>query len=112
MNLAGRSFNEAVYATVRRIPPGTVATYGQVATALDRPGDARRVGRALHVNPYGEDVPWHRVVNRHGILTGAWAFETPVTMRNLLLAEGVTFDQRGCVVLARHLVELETLLSR
>ena len=105
-----RSFNEQVYEVVRRIPPGKVATYGLVALALDRPGDARRVGRALHVNPH-DDVPCHRVVNRHGVLTGAWAFETPVYQYQTLLAEGVMFDACGRVDLANHLVELDLLLT-
>lgn len=107
-----RSFNEQVYAAVRRIPPGNVATYGQIAAALERPADARQVGRALHANPYGDDVPCHRVVNRHGVLTGAWAFDSPTHMRDLLRAEGITFDGFGRVDLSTHLVELRLLVPR
>lgn len=107
-----RSFNEQVYAAVRRIPVGKVATYGQIAAALDRPGDARQVGRALHACPHGHDVPCHRVVNRHGVLTGAWAFPGPTHMRDLLRGEGVTFDAFGRVDLSTHGVELDALLPR
>lgn len=49
---------------VRRVPPGRVVTYGQVAALLDRPRAARAVGRAMRSCP--EDVPWHRVVNAAG----------------------------------------------
>jgi methylated-DNA-protein-cysteine methyltransferase-like protein len=57
---------ERIYAVVRRIPRGRVATYGQVATLAGLPRHARQVGYALHVLPEGTDVPWHRVINAKG----------------------------------------------
>ncbi len=45
------------------IPPGKVATYGQVATLAGMPGHARYVGRTLGDLPAGTRLPWHRVVN-------------------------------------------------
>ena len=42
---------ERVYAAVRLIPRGSVATYGQIARAIGNPRLARVVGYALHVNP-------------------------------------------------------------
>ena len=49
------------------IPPGQVASYGQIArqAGLPRRG-ARIVGRALHAAPQELNVPWHRVVNAQG----------------------------------------------
>ena len=58
------SFDTAVYRLVRRIPVGSVATYGQIAARLGRPRGARAVGRAMSHCP--ADVPWHRVVNASG----------------------------------------------
>ena len=55
-----------IYAVVRRIPRGTVATYGQVAERAGYPGHARQVGYALHALPPGTTVPWHRVINASG----------------------------------------------
>ena len=46
------SFREEVYAAVRKIPSGCVATYGEIALMVGRPGAARAVGNALHANPY------------------------------------------------------------
>lgn len=60
---------DRVYAVVRRIPSGKVATYGQVATLARLPGRARFVGYALHALPNGSVVPWHRVVNAAGRLS-------------------------------------------
>ena len=74
------SFNERVYAVVRVIPRGMVATYGQVAALIGAPRCARLVGYALHGNPEQGVIPCHRVV-----------FGGPDAQRALLEAEGVAF---------------------
>ncbi len=58
-----------IYAVVRRIPRGRVATYGQIAELAGLPGHARQVGYALHALPDGTAVPWHRVLNARGALS-------------------------------------------
>ena len=55
-------FNEQVYEVVKQIPPGRVASYGQVARMIGRPRNARFVGFALHSNPQPGIIPCHRVV--------------------------------------------------
>lgn len=55
------TFEEAVYAVVRKIPEGSVMTYKQVAHAVKRPRAYRAVGSALKKN-YDPDIPCHRVV--------------------------------------------------
>lgn len=55
-----------VFAVVRRIPRGRVATYGQVAALAGFPGHARQVGYALSALDINAPVPWHRVVNAAG----------------------------------------------
>ena len=57
-------FHDDVYATVRMIPEGRVMTYGDIAAYAGHPGAARQVGGIAHFGP--TDIPWHRVVNRHG----------------------------------------------
>ena len=84
------------YDVVRRIPAGTVATYGQVASEAGLPGRARQVGYAMAALPTGSDVPWHRVVNARGEISrrsGGTAFEQ--IQRVLLEAEGVSFNAHG-----------------
>ena len=57
---------EAIYAVIRRIPKGWVATYGQVAAMAGLPRRARLVGYVLqHLDPTTR-IPWHRVVNAKG----------------------------------------------
>ena len=85
-------FNEAVYAAVRAIPKGRVASYGTVARLIGRPGCARRVGRALHVNPDPEGIPCFRVVNRLGETSRAFAFGGADMQRLRLEEEGVIFN--------------------
>ncbi len=99
-----RAFSHAaIHAVVRRIPRGMVATYGQVAALAGVPGLARRVGSALFALPEGSTVPWHRVVNAAGELSVARVDAgTALVQRQRLEREGVTFDARGRVDLARH----------
>jgi len=84
-----------VYAVVRRIPRGRVATYGQVAELAGLGGHARQVGYALHVLPRESLVPWHRVINARGGISLRPGSGGDVTQRLLLEREGVRFDARG-----------------
>lgn len=65
---------ERIYEVVRKIPRGTVATYGQVALLAGNPHWARVVGYALHANPDPDSIPCYRVVNRLGAVSRAFAF--------------------------------------
>ena len=97
-----RIIRAQVYALVRACPPGHVTTYGWLAAAVDLPGHARLVGWIMNGTPAEAQIPAHRVVNRDGVLTGAWAFGHPDTMAGLLRAEGVTFDAKGRVNMKAH----------
>jgi methylated-DNA-protein-cysteine methyltransferase related protein len=94
------------YDTVRRIPRGRVATYGQIAAEAGLPGRARQVGYAMAACPDDADVPWHRVINAAGRISrraaglGGRPFER--IQRVLLEAEGVVFDERDRVDLDRY----------
>lgn len=92
---------DRIYAIVRRIPRGRVATYGQIAGLAGLPGHARQVGYALHALPAGTAVPWHRVVNASGGCSLRAAPGAELTQRLLLEREGVRFDARGRVPLAK-----------
>ncbi len=91
-----------IYAVVRRIPRGRVATYGQVAALAGLKGHARQVGYALHALPSGTSVPWQRVINARGEISRRSQFAGELRQRLLLEAEGVEFDWRGRVPLRRY----------
>lgn len=80
-------FTARVLATVRRIPTGRVATYGDVAAIAGRPGAARAVGNIMR-DCKARDVPCHRVVAAAGGLGGYGG--APGLKRALLQAEGIT----------------------
>lgn len=92
-----------IYAVVRQIPRGRVATYGQVARLAGLPGHARQVGYAMAALRDGVRVPWHRVINAAGRVSlrrdGPGA---GVRQRQLLERERVTFNAAGVVSLARY----------
>jgi methylated-DNA-protein-cysteine methyltransferase related protein len=93
---------ERVYAVVRRIPRGRVATYGQVARLAGLGRQARQVGYALHALPWEGLAPWHRVVNVHGAISLPPRGGADLTQRLRLEREGVRFDARGRVDLGRY----------
>lgn len=82
---------ELIYDVVKQIPKGTVATYGQVAALAGNKRWSRVVGYALHVNPDPEHIPCHRVVNRLGEVSKAFAFGGENRQIALLTQEGVSF---------------------
>jgi len=91
---------ERIYAIVRRIPAGRVATYGQIA-AIEGRASARMVGWAMAALPAGSDVPWQRVINARGEVSERAGGGGTARQRERLAAEGVFFDRRGRVDLAR-----------
>ncbi len=93
---------ELVYQAVKRIPKGSVATYGQIAAMCGNPRLSRVVGYALHVNPFPGEVPCHRVVNRFGKTAAAFAFGGCDVQRKMLEDEGVGFDENGFVDMKKY----------
>jgi methylated-DNA-protein-cysteine methyltransferase related protein len=92
---------DRIYAVIRRIPAGRVATYGQIAMLAGLPGQARMVGYALAALPEGSRVPWQRVVNVQGrvsVRRGGSGVET--LQRAMLRREGVRFGASDAILLA------------
>src|SRR5438309_2020219 len=87
-------FKTRVLTVVRRIPPGRVATYADVARMAGRPRAARAVGNIMR-GCSRHDVPCHRVIAAGGRLGGYGGDE--VLKRSLLVAEGIVI--RGSRVL-------------
>ncbi|HET6923600.1 MAG TPA: MGMT family protein, partial [Anaeromyxobacteraceae bacterium] len=87
------------------IPRGRVATYGHVALLAGRPRAARHVGYAMAaLRGARHRVPWQRVLGARPRALAAVSILDPMgaaTQRLLLEREGVRFDERGRVDLAR-----------
>jgi len=84
-----KSTFDLIYDVVKQIPKGKVATYGQVAALAGNKKWSRVVGYALHANPDPENIPCHRVVNRLGEVSKAFAFGGENRQITLLEHEGV-----------------------
>lgn len=91
-----------VYAFVKEIPKGRVATYGQIAAHLGNRNLSRAVGNALHHNPNPKEIPCHRVVNAKGEVSQAFAFGGAAAQRQLLEQEGIVFEPDGKIDLKKY----------
>lgn len=93
---------QKIYAVVKKIPYGRVATYGQIARLAGIPRHARQVGYALsHLTD--DDIPWHRVINAKGEISGRGNPDYERLQRILLEEEGITFSPDSRISLTRYL---------
>jgi methylated-DNA-protein-cysteine methyltransferase-like protein len=88
-----------VYAVVRQIPYGRVATYGQIADMAGLGGQAREVGYMLFDVPADSEIPWHRVINARGEISARSIPGGEDKQRLRLEEEGVKFDEHGRISL-------------
>lgn len=89
---------ERIYGLAALIPPGKVATYGQLAFLAGIPQGGRMAGQAMAHVQEGHSIPCHRVVNSQGRCAPGY-----LEQRTLLEAEGVSFLKDGRVAMKRHL---------
>lgn len=97
-------FYERIWAAVKRIPRGKVATYGQIAALAGMPRHARQAGYALAATPASVKIPWHRVINAQGRISlrlKHWDSGSDDMQCILLESEGIEFDASGRVDLTR-----------
>jgi len=91
------SFQQRIWHIVAAIPPGKVATYGDIARLAGSPRAARQVGGVLRRLPAGSRLPWHRVINRHGTIS--LQGDDLLRQRDALAAEGIEISDDGRVAL-------------
>jgi len=76
LDVQGTAFQEAVWAELRRIPPGETRSYAEIAAAIGKPGAVRAAGSANGANSVAVLIPCHRVIRSDGSLGGyAWGEE-------------------------------------
>ncbi len=86
-----------IYTVTEQIPPGRVATYGQIAAIVGRGCTARQVGYAMAaLKAEDRSIPWQRVINSQGRIS-LRPGQGAILQRQLLQAEGVEFDAAGSV---------------
>ena len=86
---------------ISRVPAGRVATYGQIAAYAGNCQAARQVARVLHASSKKENLPWHRIVNKRGLISlkPQRGYEL---QKSLLEDEGVRFDDGDRIDLTRY----------
>ncbi|MBV6627128.1 MAG: MGMT family protein [Rivularia sp. (in: Bacteria)] len=95
---------DLIYKTVRQIPPGKVATYGQIADLAGIHGKARLVGYAMfQIDTTCNDIPWHRVINAKGEISYSTVREGgDYLQKHLLEEEGIEFNSAGKINLNQY----------
>ena len=96
------SFKDRVCDLVAKIPTGRVMTYGQLAVLAGNPRGARIVGGIAHYGP--TDLPWQRVVNKHGGLASGYYGGKEGHKKDL--------EAEGIIVNDDYTVDIESLLWR
>ena len=91
-----KSFNEKVYALLKKVPKGKVTTYKVLAEKLNTRA-YRAVGQAMRCNPYAPKVPCHRVVSSSGKIGGFMGMNNPDSTEvrkkiKMLRKEGVEIE--------------------
>ncbi|HEY9877527.1 MAG TPA: MGMT family protein [Leptolyngbyaceae cyanobacterium] len=96
---------ERIYAVVRQIPAGRVATYGQVAELAGLIGKPRLVGYALYrIAPEQDDIPWQRVINAKGeVSRSPFRNGSDYLQQAILEDEGIVFNAQGKIDLKCYL---------
>lgn len=89
--MKSESAYERIYLLVCQIPPGKVASYGQIAKLVGH-CTPRMVGYAMAGLPFGSDVPWQRVINAQGKISPRGNAASTVRQRLMLEEEGVQFS--------------------
>jgi AraC family transcriptional regulator of adaptative response/methylated-DNA-[protein]-cysteine methyltransferase len=70
LDIRGTAFQHRVWEALRRIPPGSTASYAEIAKAIGAPKATRAVARACATNRIAVAIPCHRVIGSDGSLTG------------------------------------------
>lgn len=99
------NFKDKVIALTKKIPYGKVTTYGTLATLAGIPRGGRLVGGVLHFNPddeKGREVPWHRVINRHGFISTTCLDHPKQAQKALLQQEGIEVSKDFMVDLKKY----------
>ncbi len=76
LDIRGTAFQQQVWEALRKIEPGTTASYTEIAARIGRPQAVRAVARACGANAIAVAIPCHRVVRTDGSLSGyRWGVE-------------------------------------
>ena len=96
------NFKYKVIEIVKKIPYGRVTTYGTVATLAGLPRGGRLVGGVLHFNSDKYNLPWQRVINRHGFISTKCPEHIKALQKALLEQEGIEVTKDFMIDLGKY----------
>lgn len=96
------NFKEQVIQLLKQVPYGRVTTYGTIATLAGWPRGAWIVGGILHNFSDKADLPWQRIINRHGFISTNCEEHMRQLQKALLLQEGIAVSQDFMVDLDKY----------
>jgi AraC family transcriptional regulator of adaptative response/methylated-DNA-[protein]-cysteine methyltransferase len=81
LDIRGTAFQRRVWQALQAIPPGTTASYAEIARRIGAPNSARAVAQACAANALAIAIPCHRVVRNDGALSGyRWGVERKLAL--------------------------------
>lgn len=95
-------FKDKVISIVKRIPWGKVTTYGTVATLAGIPRGGRLVGGMLHNVSEKNNLPWQRIINRHGFISTKCLEHPKELQKALLESEGIEVSADFMINLSKY----------
>lgn len=76
LDIRGTAFQQRVWKALQQIPPGSTATYSEIAAKIGMPKAVRAVAQACGANALAVAIPCHRVIRSDGSLSGyRWGVE-------------------------------------
>ena len=87
----GTPFQQSIWSALQDIPYGQTTSYGELGSAIGKPGSARAVGGAVGANPLPIVIPCHRVLASDRRITGYSGGEGIPTKEKLLNLENVSY---------------------
>jgi len=104
-------FSRKVLRRLRKVPPGAVVTYGELAALCGNPKAARAVGGIMGANPVPLIIPCHRCMGKDGSLTG-FSTEAGIDLKaRMLFREGYVANREYAAGIA-HLRKVDPLMKR
>jgi O-6-methylguanine DNA methyltransferase len=87
LDIQGTPFQQSVWKVICEVPYGETVCYKEIAVRVGRPKATRATGQAIGANPVPIFIPCHRIVGKHGDLTG-YGGGLPLKERFLALEHG------------------------
>ena len=87
----GTAFQQSIWKALQGISHGQTTSYGELGSAVGKPGSARAVGGAVGANPLPIVIPCHRVLASDRRITGYSGGEGIPTKEKLLDLENISY---------------------